>query len=152
MGWSRISSTGMGAMQYPRYQGDCPHLQGYVTLDGKCHSMCAHTLFELYFCLSPHDLQKLRVIKEYLVLQGVILIWSLALLIFLYGFLNLASNTSCTSPNSKRAFLTVVSETIVGKNIVTKTAFGKFFSDVRFFHEEVVGGLCKYDLYNQLFL
>ena len=39
-------------------------------------------------------------------------------------FLNLPS---CTSPNSKKAFLTAVSETVVGKNIVTKTAFGKFF-------------------------
>ena len=42
-------------------------------------------------------------------------------------FLNLLSNTSCTSPNSKKAFLTAVSETLVGKNIVTKTVFEKLF-------------------------
>ena len=49
---------------------------------------------------------------------------TLPLLILLYGFLNLPS---CTLPNSKKAFLTAVSETVVGKNIVTKRAFGKFF-------------------------
>ena len=52
-------------MQYPHYQGDCPHLQGYLELGGKYRSMCAHTLFALYFLFSQHDLEKLRVIKEY---------------------------------------------------------------------------------------
>ena len=52
-------------MQYPHYQGYCPHLQGYLELGGKYHSMCAQSLFVLYFLLSPHDLKKLRVIKEY---------------------------------------------------------------------------------------
>ena len=91
---------------------------------------CVHTLFALYFLLSPRDLKKLRVIKEYFmrkVMLGFIVSNSnmaLPLLILLYGFLNLLS---CTSPNSKKTFLTAVSETAVGKNIATKTAFGKFF-------------------------
>ena len=39
--------------------------EGYLELGGKYHSMCAHTRFTLYFLLSPHNLTKLRVIKEY---------------------------------------------------------------------------------------
>ena len=34
--------------------------------------MCAQSLFVLYFLLSPHDLKKLRVIKEYF-LEKVVL-------------------------------------------------------------------------------
>ena len=68
-------------MQYSHYQGDCLHLQGYLELGGKYHSVCTNA-----FCM-----------------------------------------TLSTSPNSKRVFLTALSETSVGKNIVTKTAFGKFF-------------------------
>ena len=34
----------------------------YLELGGKYHSICTHTL---YFLLSPRDLKKLRVIKEY---------------------------------------------------------------------------------------
>ena len=51
-------------MQYSHYQEDCPHLQDYLGLGGKYRSTCAQTLFGLYFLLSPHDLKKLRVIKE----------------------------------------------------------------------------------------
>ena len=52
-------------MQHPHYQRDCSNLQGYLELVGKYRSMCTHTLFVLYFLLSPHDLKKLRVVKEY---------------------------------------------------------------------------------------
>ena len=52
-------------MQYLHYEGDCPHLQGYLELGDKQHSMCVHTLFALYFLFSPRDLKKLMAIKEY---------------------------------------------------------------------------------------
>ena len=114
-------------MPYHHYQGDCPHLQSYLELGGNYHSMCAHTLFALYFLLSPHDLEKLRVIKEYFVGKVMLGFIGSNSNMTLYGYLNLPSNTSCTSPNSKKAFLTALSETVVGNNIATKTAFGKFF-------------------------
>ena len=39
-------------------------MQDYLELGGKYQSMCAHTPLALYFLVSPHDLKKLRVIKE----------------------------------------------------------------------------------------
>ena len=45
------------------------------------------------------------------------------ILIWLFKF----AVKSCTSPNSKKAFSKPVSETTLGKNIVTKTALVKFF-------------------------
>ena len=51
-------------MQYSHYRGDCLHLQGYLELGGKYHSVCAHA-----FCMILSSqltyLKKLRVIKEY---------------------------------------------------------------------------------------
>ena len=62
------------------------------------------------------------------------------------------SNISCTSPNSKKAFMIVVSGTVVERTLSRKQHMGNFFSDVRFLHEEVMGGFCKYGLYHQLSL
>ena len=102
----------------------------YLELGGKYHSMCAHT-FCIILSSQPTWPEKAKSHQRLFheeghawFLWGVILIRHLPLLILLDDFLNLAS---CTSPNSKKAFLTVVSETVVGKNIVMKTAFGTFF-------------------------
>ena len=45
--------------------GRLPLFARYLELGGKYHSMCAHTFGIIYFLLSPRDLKKLRVIKEY---------------------------------------------------------------------------------------
>ena len=91
-------------MHYPHYQGDCPHLQSYLELGSKYHIMCAHALLALYFLLSPHDLKKLRIIKEYFMGKVMLGFIGSNSNMALYGYLNLPSITSCTSPNSKKAF------------------------------------------------
>ena len=116
-------------MQYPHYQGDCRHLQGYLELGGKYHSMCGHTLFALYFLLSPHDLKNLRVIKEHFmgkVMLGFMesnsnmafAITDIVIWLFIFASKYMMHFTSLHF---------TVSETVVGKNILMKTAFGKFF-------------------------
>ena len=110
--------------------GRLSSFEGYLELGGKYHSMCTNTFFVWYFLHSPHDPKKVRVIKEYF--MGKVMLgfigsnsnMAFAITDIVIFFLNLPS---CISPNSKKAFLTAVSETVVGKNIVTKTAFGKFF-------------------------
>ena len=81
---------------------------------------------------SAHDLKRARDTKESskkfswgskVMLGFALILWtnldmnmvfSMPLLILLYGFLYMPENASCNSPNHKKAFLTAVSKTVGG--------------------------------------
>ena len=67
--------------------GRLPLFARYLELGGKYHSMCAHTFGIIYFLLSPRDLKKLRVIKEYFMRKVML------------GFMGSNSNTAFAITN-----------------------------------------------------
>ena len=80
--------------------------------------MCTHILFVGYFLLIPYDLKRPRVIKEYFMDK------------LMFDFIG-------SNPNMTFA---IMSETVVGKNIVTKTAFEKFLLLLSLPLQPLVGG------------
>ena len=81
--------------------------------------------------------------RSCLVLLGVILIWHLALLISLCGFLKMPANTSCTL---KKLFWQQCLKKLWVIALSQKRHLGNFFSYVHFLYEELVGGFWKYGL------